>query len=346
MTERYINVMEILGILSASNISNEITKMYEALLERDFIAPEEIYQINEFLYRFQDNPDFSDIVNYAIELLKSLVTCNNLIVTHNGRMRCILYDILFSVDVNVNSNFKFKNCAILRLKFRRQYEMIYSSLCCIYNDEVNDEIDYKFNDTETRLILANLNILPEDIIGEVNFFIVRHCEGYYNTDDELLSEEGYRQSLNAGNFMESYLIKHKIYINNLFCSDLKRTRQTLGYMMMNMERTLNDIIEIIVLPCSHELDPKECSASENQIPCKITDYDSDLQCETLACFVYNDKTRIPVNWKHYLEFYGGHQRGIVSFFDTGCNCQSTSLFSIALGILQKTKISVWITKRL
>ena len=110
MTERYNNVMEILGILSESNISPKITKMYEKLSQKNNIEAEEIYQINDFLYQFKEDHNHSDIVIYAIELLKSLVTCNNLIVTHNGRMRCILYDILLSVDINVNSRVKFKNC--------------------------------------------------------------------------------------------------------------------------------------------------------------------------------------------------------------------------------------------
>lgn len=381
MTERYNNVMEILDILKNSNINPKITKMYNRLSEKDNIEVEEIYQINDFLYQFKEDHIHSDIVNYAIELLKSLVTCNNLIVTHNGRMRCILYDILLSVNINVNSRVKFKNCSIVRLKFRREYEMIYSSLRCIYNGEITDyekegeyfdtnEIDYKFNDSDTRRILAKLNILPEDIEGEINFFIVRHGEGFHNTvglfgkaigvlsgdtQDALLSEEGYKQALNAGKFMESYLLENQIYINNLFCSDLRRTMQTLGYMLLNMHHTLSDVNEIVVLPCSHELDPKEggnCdarqlpfTAPENQTSCKITEYDSDLQCESLSCYVYNNKTRIPVNWKHYLDFYGGHQRGVISIFGPECECHTTSLFSIALGIIQKTKLSVWINMR-
>ena len=378
MSDIYNTVREILDILSNANIDSSINDLKETYKDITDISYENVTDIINFLQQFTNNRDFGNLVIHSIELLTSVITTNNIIVTHNGRIRCILSDIMRSISYPINHRLKFKNCCILLLSLSKTKGLLSSSLKLIYPGEVNgknhhhyesSDIDYDFDHQQTELILRILYIRQEDICGSINFFIVRHGEGFHNTvgllgkaagvlsgetHDALLSEDGYNQSINAGRFLNEYILRNNIFINNLFCSDLRRTRQTLGYMLLTITNILTDVKQIIILPCAHELDPKNggnCdskqglfTAPENQMICS-TGLDEDGQCDSLCCFVSNDEVSIPVNWKHYLEFYGGHRRGIMSIYETVCHCKNTSMFSMAMCIIENKDINQWIVDR-
>lgn len=376
MSERYEITKEVVGILKDLNFSEYINRFYIEIDEHKNVSSELIGGIITVLEQFIEHEEHNLIVEYSIDILKSIITVNNILVTHNGRIRCLLSDIIKNTRFNIDHRMKFKNCCVLLFSITKRYNVLSSSLQLIYEGQVNDEdnyfnssdINFIFTNRETHGILEELKIKPNDIDGIVNYFIIRHGEGFHNTVgllgkaagmfsgqtlDALLSEEGFNQAINAGEFINEYFNVRKIYINNLFCSDLKRTRQTLGYILLKLSKNLLDVQEMIVLPCSHELDPKKggaCdskqtlfTAPENQITCSIGSMeDNDENCDSLCCFISNGASKIPINWKYYLEFYNGHRRGIKTTIEGICQCSNTSMLSLVLCIISGKNIKNWI----
>lgn len=353
-------------IISELNLYNRISK----------VTIFQITQIINSLHKIHNYlpNELHQIIKDSIYILNSLINTNYLIVTHNGRIRCFLADILNQSEHKLDGNIRFKNCCILKLSFQKIKDVLSSSLKLIYSGEVNNnrkhfeasDIDIIFKEDETKRILRKLRINENDIDGIMNFFIVRHGEGFHNTvglagkalglltgelNDAVLTSNGYNQSINAGLALNSYLIDKGIFINKIFCSDLKRTRETLSYMLTKIDKTLIELEEIIILPCSHEVAAKggDCDSRqgmfvppENLMTCNVGN-DEDEQCENLCCSIISGYTIIPVNWKYYLEFYGGHKRG--TFTSSQCDCKDTSMISIAICTYQDKNVKKWILER-
>lgn len=216
---------------------------------------------------------------------------NILVVTHNSRLRNlirILFPELSSIDLP-----RFKNCAILHLQIKK-YEKsnIYYTftLKLIYEGEIINEKGRKYFDYNNfhHTIPSNNYDLPFIITRKydiINIFLVRHGEGEHNIvkgfaklrdkddniTDALLTPKGIRQAKNAGYHLFAYLNKINLdKIDYTFCSKLRRSYYT-GTNILNVLSFDSSMIppksnqfknittakNIIVLPCSHEINKSE-----------------------------------------------------------------------------------------
>jgi hypothetical protein len=134
-------------------------------------------------------------------------------------------------------------------------------------------------------------------------------------------------------------------ITNLFVSDMKRTRQTLANMykgILEMKESSNDlivgindssnIIEVKVLPCSHELayvknskcdGVSKITANENKMNCSI----QDSKCKIEV--VPNSSNQLSVNWDNYVKFYNGKTRGAFINMNKS-RCRDTDMITLAV----------------
>jgi len=279
-------------------------------------------------------------------------TIYSLIVTHNGRIRCLLDSLeVPAIEEKTKQEIRFMNCAILLLRITKDGYTI--SL----EDEGNlAEESIKRAEKEKRKYYAKKNIgdiyttfqgtgqvpkplsllqLTDDQIKKIgnntyDFYIVRHGDGKHNSmttfekatstkvTDAELTLDGIAQAEQA----TVYLSKIKIRIDNLYVSDLKRTRQTLERLIRGRVNRNEKLIEgrvgingkeIVVLPCAHELDyveGKNCDANqgiksalsyENKVKCLA---DKDCVSNDICCKVNG----LPINWSFYREFYGDGTR--------------------------------------
>ena len=377
-------------------LSEETYNKVNAILNKDEFSDNDIFNISNYLkvsLEEEYTSTYKNLIEMTIDICYSLLNSNNhLIATHNGRMRCMLNDILNQANTPLDKKLRFKNCCILKLSFNSELN---SSLNLIYSGEINTKKKYtyyvanpsevnsncvlfpNFNFTreQTIRILNTLHIKPSDINSEVNFFIVRHGEGFHNVSsfgekaigaitgeiyDALLTKDGILQGYDAGRFLENYLSKNNLYLKYLFSSDLKRTRQTINYILeaMNERRVL--LNKIVVLPCSHELNFKNSSCDlkqssfippENDMTCSISKQ-TDV-CEDLCCVLHDNKGDIlPVVWSYYLDFYGGYERGFKSGIlkkvsNNIGQCRNTSMISIAFCIINEFNgVNEWINLRI
>lgn len=200
-------------------------------------------------------------------------TVNVILVTHDGRLRCFINNIIQNKNT---SDVWFKNCCILKISLfagsntahlelvyegellYRQNRSYFKRLLLSNRSSDNSSVfDVTFNLIEFPI--SKLKLTPSDITKNYNIFMVRHAESEHNlegslhiTKDTLITnfpdkdDDGIRQSLRVANALNS-LINGKV--SYAFCSELKRSRQTLAIIMGR----LNINNDMIVLPCSSEL---------------------------------------------------------------------------------------------
>ena len=284
----------------------------------------------------------------------TVVPVNSLLVTHNGRIRCLLDLIKMSaIDEITKKEVRFMNCCILLLSIEKsgftlslkyEGELADESIKKAkkegrkyYSTENNNDIYIKFLEKKSS-DLSLLQLKPEDIDDKTyNFYIIRHGDGVHNSmsafqkatsssvTDAELTLGGIRQAEKANKFLSS------IQIHNLYTSDLKRTRQTLGKLIEGNKSI--QAKEVVVLPCAHELDyvqGKSCDAYqgvksalsyENKPICsadKSTCNLSDVCCQVNG---------LPINWSFYRAFYG---QGTRMAHGTGAkSCRDTNMIKQA-----------------
>ena len=128
-------------------------------------------------------------------------------------------------------------------------------------------------------------------------------------------------------------------IENIFVSDLKRTRQTLQNILLGMfennkilklgKSQNNDKINVSILPCSHELAHPKCDNSnmpgavENTMNCSISDINADTACKKLTV----NYLTIIFDWSKYIEFYG---KGTRTKPGSKRQCKETNMISLAI----------------
>jgi broad specificity phosphatase PhoE len=271
------------------------------------------------------------------------------ICSHSARLRCLLN----SLGITSAIECRFKNCAIL--KFEIDNTNITISL--VYEGEVEGEDGKKYyvkskqNSNEEQFytrtfnfdILSNSLHIKRDDIGEVKYviYVMRHGDGTHNAaiisgdktklvlhgklKDATLTQKGMIQAMTAGT--ELLKILHSDYqtIKYYFASDLYRTRQSLKF-------AFGAGIEIIVLPCSHELNFKNNDCDGHQY---YTPQENMSSCNS------KDKRTIPVikdrndvnrkficdaNWEFYDDFYYS------SFLSRRQHCRDTSMISLCIFI--------------
>lgn len=295
-----------------------------------------------------------------------------ILVTHNARLRCFVTDISGQNNPNKDQRFKeirFKNCCILKLTLRKEdtnaaLEMIYSGSIeegsakmgegqayYVKNHTVskqnavpNQEVVFKPISFDIKL----LNMKANDIKRDYNIYLIRHGEAEHNVDpsrrnfkrDTLLTPNGINQTREAADALIKYFREsnNEIRIRFYFCSELKRTRETMGYILekayLNKYKNENDKVDeqtlkMIVLPCAHEIkfdkagkcDQKRqgIRAPENMQICRngkivskqvhfgLTKRVYD-QCQYIYIVLHdqNDeyvkKIKVNVDWKYYNNF--------------------------------------------
>lgn len=209
--------------------------------------------------------------------------------------------------------------------------------------------------------IDNFSNLPVPSNTTYTFYLVRHGQAEHNTyskttiwrtRDTHLTEKGKGVVPElAGNAINNDLINGQL--DYFFASDLIRTRETFAALLSGMSKnklTKNntDTINIVILPCSHELafvPNGNCDSTtntsqpftyENKMSCsKFNKYDDPQSQQYADCVQFTanpiddtgfSHTSITVNivWDAYMNFYGNKPRGV---YITGSKqrCRETSM---------------------
>jgi broad specificity phosphatase PhoE len=193
---------------------------------------------------------------------------NILMVTHNARMRCLLEDIIsdkmkmYRQKYNTNE-IRFKNCCILKLDFFK--DSSYGLISLFHGGMIDNRKDGMYfssifdKDNDKDIIfdptIFNINKLSIDMIDTNNYhiYMIRHGEATHNLKSSYHLKKDTLLTIDKGIIQAEQsaisLAKFLSYVDYCFCSELKRTRQTLAIFM----KTLNINKHMIVLPCSNEL---------------------------------------------------------------------------------------------
>jgi broad specificity phosphatase PhoE len=190
--------------------------------------------------------------------------------------------------------YRFKNCAILSIRIKRgcsnsKIELIYSGhiddanrqggmYYVAKNDPSTSDRDRVFETQDVPL--QKLGIDASCIDTDLEILIIRHGEAEHNLrsyydrplnmtnedtiasairDNKLdtdLTSDGRAETKKAAEFVIEYLKPRTDRIHHVFCSILKRTRQTLDEMlgvMRDKSDLARDIKKMVVAPCSREI---------------------------------------------------------------------------------------------
>jgi broad specificity phosphatase PhoE len=284
-------------------------------------------------------------------------TITSIITTHGGRMRCLLKEL--------NANIAhYKNCCILELGFYLRKDKIHYHLDMIYSG-FNDKHSKKYftaleKDADEKNILFPskagetknlLGLTPRTLNSNIvyRFFIIRHAQSTHNLYttlskikgpfklDTSLTTKGITQAKKAGEFLHQYLLCSKLKIDNLFCSDLKRTRQTMLFLCSSLK--LLKAHKMSVLPCAHELPYTkdiDCDKNmlrsihgitgENRMNCETSCIDKKDQC----CEIKYRNLSLKIDWSIYNHFYGNSTRSAVYILDSNKACTHTNMLKEAV----------------
>jgi broad specificity phosphatase PhoE len=227
-------------------------------------------------------------------------TLTSIIVTHNGRMRCLL-DTLGLSDENINpENKRFMNCAVLELNINPTN--ISANLRVAGDLAGEGDLNKYFTSINKTVLNNSINTNGNTFI----FYVIRHGHGKHNLAKDLgtfnkvgqiitmslydpdltnaqdqenkknkMTSNGEQQAINSGQELIKQLPNLKI--DYLFASDLKRTRQTLyKFLEGTGGNILNPTVRTVtILPCAHELDYQKNGCDGNQ---RITAQENTMEC--------------------------------------------------------------------
>jgi len=282
----------------------------------------------------------------------NLETCNSLIVTHNSRLRCFLEDVagdffkeyiaLISKNINKHNTGKiknideirFKNCCILKICFQKDkvsIEMIYEGVVnnrkngYYFTNNLYSMVDIPFLKID-NIPLSKFNLSEGDLKKNYNFYVVRHGEGTHNINksiikierDPILTDDGKKQAIGAGKILD----KEKIKFDYLFSSKLFRTRETIAGIMNEIDK--NSKLNIIILPCSHELNFFKNGKCDSNNKGKPVAFENTTSCNVQTCSIDKpNKCCIIGNfisdWTYYNTFYKENK-----------HCSDTNMFKLAI----------------
>jgi broad specificity phosphatase PhoE len=243
-----------------------------------------------------------------------------------------------------------------------------------------EEEKMRYNTFDNLTGSLNISDLKDTkIVGDITninkvftFYLVRHGQAEHNLyskttikrkTDTSLTEFGNKGRKKAGIAINSDL-KNNGKIEYYFASDLIRTRETFSGILngitlghLSLKQTNN--IDIIVLPCSHELafspdgqcdtaaNMAQLFTSENNMSCtKFNNYKENTD-EYKKCVMFNsetyDNTKIVINivWSYYSNFYDNSYRGNTSkkIYGSKKQCRDTSMIEQAISIITGPMIS-------
>lgn len=257
-------------------------------------------------------------------------TYTSIIITHNGKLRCLLDKLSFSDDKNYNiRKLKFKNCAILKLEitsYSMSIDMLYEG--DLYKEDKYDNTLY-FSDF-TKTLNTGIQVGNNRFI----FYLIRHAEAENNKIKQLklnkkikdpsLTEYGKKQCLKVSEKLKD------LEINFLFASELVRTRQTLynilesGIKFTPLHKKFN---KVIILPCSREIiyDLKNCDTNI------VTKQENDMICNPLEIedieYCHSLPSKLFVDWSYYIIFHK------YQFSQKSFNCKDTNMIIEAIKII-------------
>ena len=273
---------------------------------------------------------------------QSSKTINSIIVSHNGRIRCLLDKILLGQLDKISKKMKirFMNCCILLLEIT-DCEL---KLNLIYTGELGEDSSDKTKKRKYYItpgdnkeynilegipfdeIRASPDILKLPEIGDntYKFYIIRHGDGIHNSmnswdkaisskiTDAELSHEGISQAINAGQILFNTGL-NITSIDYLFISDLKRTRQTI-FNILKQGPCIKYKRELIVLQCAHELEyiPNSDGTCDGYQKKSVFSYENKSKCSiitnTSSCPIKDEDEDYDINWEYYSNFYGKSTR--------------------------------------
>jgi bisphosphoglycerate-dependent phosphoglycerate mutase len=276
----------------------------------------------------------------------------SLIVTHENRLRCIMKEFIGSAN-------HYMNCCVLKLVMEKRLGKINYDLSMVYDGETHKTGKYYISkqgvDTEKRLSFPHivytvdklLNVKVDKLKSGVKyiFYIIRHAQSLHNLYnfmekmisplklDTSITDIGIKQCENAGKFLNKYL--GGIKIDYLFCSDLKRTRQTMSVICSKLNNKKPN--KFIVIPCSHEVHYSKSGncdksmirsirsiAGENRTVCNIKS--DDEQCYEAT---YKSKN-YDIDWSFYNKFYGNDGRQFVYLKDSKYTCSRNDFIELMM----------------
>lgn len=275
----------------------------------------------------------------------------SIVATHQARIRCLLSSILGKKME------RFMNGAVLRFEINPT-----DIICNLVHQGELDEVkpEKKYYVTDSSITSPNYTAIPFTDINvkvqsryETNgntyvFFLIRHGQGTHNTlkgfkkkqaaifgnKDTRLTDKGFEQAAMTG----AVMAKNEEFLSatNLFSSDLVRTIQTLVTVIK--QDSTNKIInspagrEIVVLPCSHELnyDPKgSCDGSSKQA---MLGNENKPSCKsTSECIPSYEEFKI--NWNYYYQFYDNGTR--INAGKNRKHCRDTNFLQLAIDVIDR-----------
>jgi hypothetical protein len=188
------------------------------------------------------------------------------------------------------------------------------------------------------------------------FYLIRHGQGEHNVlkgmskkwgalavsstyKDPSLTNTGVQQAIEIGQKLQVILEQQNQKVDYLFASDLKRTRQTLYYILqpMDSDPALRHK-QINILPCSEELNytaNKNCDSSQWATPnenISLCNPFKDYAKTSLLDLCQNERGN-HVSWKNYTAFYGTGTRNSPGKYKPQ-QCRDTDMIKQAILYIQ------------
>ena len=148
--------------------------------------------------------------------------------------------------------------------------------------------------------------------------------------DTAITSEGMTQAISSARALKSILGNKQIH--TMFCSDLKRTRETSSpFFDILLLDSLIEKREIVVLPCSEELSNfgENCYEKSAKSWKMVRENYSDCIPETCNSFETSSNNMIKINWSLYSAFYNNKIRGKPNLKELP-NCGQTNMVSMTL----------------
>jgi len=274
---------------------------------------------------------YLNYLNLNIKQIGSGNIFTSIIITHNGKLRCLLDKLGFSDQGNYNvREKKFMNCVILKLEITSNQ----MSIKMIDQGNLSKDDKYSLKPYFTSFDKTLDHGLVEAEDNKFIFYLIRHGDGYHNKakilgtnqkiKDPSLTKIGEEQCIEVGKKLGD------LQVNFLFVSELVRTRQSLikilegGVIYKPINEKFN---KIIVLPCSRELvynsdscDVNTATTQENQMLCELSKSDNPNYCIKLNNF--------DIDWSYYLDFHGDQIN------TRSANCKDTNMINEAIKIIK------------
>lgn len=265
---------------------------------------------------------------------------------------------------------RFKNGCVLEFKITTsniQVKLVYDGIVdeekpdYVYYVSPNSAPDPKVAAGKYKTTLFNEINIP-NVIYSVSpgvtyvFYLIRHGQGEHNVlkgmskkwgalavsstyKDPSLTNTGVQQAIEIGQKLQQILDQQHQKVDYLFASDLKRTRQTLYYILqpMDSDPALRHK-QINILPCSEELNytaNKNCDSSQWATPnenISLCNPFKDYAKAGLPDLCQNERGNY-ASWKNYTAFYGTGTRNSPGKYKPQ-QCRDTDMIKQAILYIQ------------